>query len=66
MFQGAVMALALDGFDWQIPGLLLSVPGLLVVLAIALQVTGGAAWLPIVRRTLGSRGDRRRRRAGTR
>jgi hypothetical protein len=33
--------------------MVLVVPGLLVVLAIGLQVVAGAAWLPLVRRRLG-------------
>lgn len=53
---GASLALALDGFGWQIPGLLISVPGLLVVVAIVLQIGGGLAWLPAVRRKLGTFG----------
>ncbi|MBA2720699.1 MAG: hypothetical protein H0U52_15885, partial [Chloroflexi bacterium] len=52
----ASVALALNGFDWQIPGLALSVPGLLVILAITLQLGGGLAWLPLVRRKLGAFG----------
>jgi hypothetical protein len=42
------------GFEWQVPGLLLSVPGLLLILAVALQLVGGLAWLPVVRRRLGA------------
>jgi hypothetical protein len=52
----ASVSLALNGFDWQIPGLMLSVPGLLVVLTIVLQLAGGFAWLPFVRRKLGGFG----------
>ena len=47
------MAAAFDGFSWQVPALALSVPGLLVVLVVGLQVLGGLAWLPVVRRRLG-------------
>jgi VCBS repeat-containing protein len=47
---------------WAVPGLALTVPGLLVVLIVIAQVTGGLAWLPVVRRNLGSR----RRMAGAR
>ena len=43
-----------SGFEWQVPGLLLSVPGLLLVLVVGLQLIGGLAWLPVVRRRLGS------------
>jgi hypothetical protein len=38
-----------------VPGLVLSVPGILLVLAvIAVQALGAAAWLPVVRRRIGS------------
>ena len=43
-----------DGFEWAVPGLVLSVPGLLIVLvAIGAQAFGAAAWLPVVRRRIG-------------
>ncbi len=43
-----------DGFAWAVPGLVLSVPGLLIVLfAILAQALGAAAWLPVVRRRIG-------------
>ena len=50
----AGLAAAFDGFSWQVPALVLSVPGLLVVLVVSLQVLGGLAWLPVVRRRVGS------------
>ena len=62
----ASVSLALDGFDWQIPGLMLSVPGLLVVLAITLQVGGGLAWLPVIRRKLSGAGVARDRASSAR
>ena len=44
-----------QGFAWAVPGLVLSVPGLLLVLAvIAVQAIGAGAWLPVVRRRIGS------------
>jgi hypothetical protein len=54
---------------WTVPALVLSVPGILVVIVVALQLIGGAAWLPIARRMLsrtssprsGGRADRRRK-----
>jgi hypothetical protein len=53
-------------FDWAVPSLVLSVPGLLLIVAVLAQVVGGAIWLPFVRRSLGSFGvGRRRRRAGS-
>jgi hypothetical protein len=38
---------------WIVPGLLLGVPGLLVVVFVLLQTAGAAAWIPAIRR-LGS------------
>jgi hypothetical protein len=44
-----------QGFAWAVPGLVLSVPGLLLILAvIGAQVVGAGAWLPLVRRRIGS------------
>ncbi|MFL5708436.1 MAG: hypothetical protein ACJ77Y_05525, partial [Chloroflexota bacterium] len=43
-----------DGIEWAVPTLVLTVPGLLVVLAVMTQIATGAAWLPIVRRKIGS------------
>jgi len=40
-------------FDFGVPGLIIGVPIALVVLFVMLQVAGGAAWLPVVRRWLG-------------
>jgi VCBS repeat-containing protein len=56
-------AAALGGLGsilWAVPSLILSVPGLLLVLAISAQALGGLAWLPVARRKLGSFGLRRR------
>ena len=47
--------------DWAVPALVLSVPGLLLVLAVLAQMLGGLIWLPLVRRWLGGLGFRRRR-----
>jgi hypothetical protein len=46
----------------------MSVPGLLLVVAIGAQVVGASAWIPIIRRSLGvfGVGRRRRRQAGAR
>jgi hypothetical protein len=54
----------LDGLIvWAVPSLVLTVPGLLLLLAILAQIAGAAAWLPVVRRKLGAfglgRGDQR-------
>lgn len=58
---GAALA-RLDHLVWAVPGLALTVPGLLLLLAILAQVAAGAAWLPIVRRKLGGFGLSKRRR----
>jgi len=50
-----------EGFAWAVPGLVLTVPGLLIVLAaIGAQLLGAFAWLPVVRRRIGAFGLRRR------
>jgi hypothetical protein len=48
-----------SGFDWAVPALVLTVPGLLLMLAITLQVLIGSLFVPLARRSLGD--DRRRR-----
>ena len=55
-------------FEWLIPSLVVSVPGLLLLLVIGAQLLAGAAWLPLVRREVGDfgLGSRRRRRAARR
>lgn len=50
-------------FDWAVPGVLLSVPGMLLVLAILAQAAGALAWLPLVRRRIGGFGPRSGREA---
>jgi hypothetical protein len=49
---------AFDGFEWAVPALVLTVPGILIVIAVLAQALIGLAWLPITRRWLG--GGRRR------
>ena len=44
-------------FDWAVPGLALSVPGMVLILAIAAQAAGALAWLPLVRRRIGGFGS---------
>ena len=55
------------GFDafleWAVPALVLSVPGLLLLIAVLAQMAGGLLWLPMVRRWLGGFGFRKRRSA---
>jgi Bacterial Ig domain len=50
---------SLGGFEWAVPALVLTVPGILIVIAVLVQALIGLAWLPLVRRSLD--GDRRRR-----
>jgi hypothetical protein len=45
---------------WSVPAVAIGVPGLLVVVVVLLQLAGGAAWLPVVRRSLAGIGLRRR------
>ena len=42
------------GIAWVVPSLVLTLPGLLLVLVILAQAMGGLLWLPIVRRRIGS------------
>jgi hypothetical protein len=49
--------------EWAVPAVVLSVPGLLLLLAVLAQTVGGVLWLPVARRWLGGFGFRRRRRA---
>ena len=41
--------------EFVIPGLIVGVPVAVVILVVILQLAGGAAWLPLVRRWLGRR-----------
>jgi hypothetical protein len=50
--------------EWVVPTLVVTVPGILLMLAILAQGAGALMWLPYARRTLGA--DRRRRRAPAR
>ena len=49
-------------FEWLIPSLVVSGPGLLVLIVIGAQLLAGAAWLPLVRRDVGGFGLGSRRR----
>ena len=44
------------GSPGRCPMLVLTVPGLLVVLAVGLQILAGAVWIPVIRRRLGGDG----------
>ncbi|MEA2519906.1 MAG: hypothetical protein QOF49_1986, partial [Chloroflexota bacterium] len=52
--------LELAGFgsliEWAVPALILSVPGLVLLLAMLAQMLGGLVWVPVVRRWLGAFG----------
>jgi hypothetical protein len=52
----------LDGLDWAVPTLTVTVSGLILMLAVLAQLSTGALWLPVVRRWLGGFGLGRRRR----
>jgi hypothetical protein len=59
---GAGTLTVLDGIGtWSVPAAVVGVPGLLVVLWVALQTVGTLAWIPAVRRLRGDRGARRKR-----
>jgi hypothetical protein len=49
-----------DDFQWIVPGLVMTIPGLLLVLVVVLQAAGAIAWVPIARRRLAG-GDARDR-----
>ena len=57
-----VVALLDAPFVWLVPGAAVGVPGLLVLLWIALQAVGALAWIPAVRRMSGEPLATRRRR----
>jgi hypothetical protein len=61
---GDVGVVGLGGLvTWAVPAIVLSVPGLLLLLAVLAQMAGGVLWLPVARRWLGGFGLRRRRAA---
>jgi hypothetical protein len=57
-----VVGLLDDPLVWFVPGAVVGVPGLLVLLWIALQAVGALAWIPAVRRMSGEPLAARRRR----
>ena len=50
---------------WAVPAATIAFPGLLVLLWVALQTAGAAAWMPAVRRLRGEDDPRRRARLRT-
>jgi Bacterial Ig domain len=61
-------SVAFGGFEWAVPALVLSVPGLFLIIVVASQAVIGLAWLRVARRWVGEddRAHRRRRRLRTR
>ena len=59
--DGAVTSafVALGLATWSVPAAALGVPGLLLLVVVALQSIGAAAWLPIARRWLSRATPRR-------
>jgi Bacterial Ig domain len=57
-------SIVLAGFEWAVPGLVLTVPGLLLIIAVIAEAMIGFAWLPVARRWVGrdEHASRRRRR----
>ena len=57
-------SITLAGFEWAVPALVLTVPGLLLLIAVAVETMIGLAWLPVARRWVGrdEHTNRRRRR----
>jgi hypothetical protein len=47
------------GIEWGVPAFVTGVPGLAILLIVLLQSFGGSAWLPLVRRRIGSFGVKR-------
>jgi len=63
---GDVGLAAFGSLEWAVPALAMTVPGLLLMLAVLAQLSTGVVWLPVVRRWLGGFGvGRRRRRPNT-
>ena len=50
------------GVEWLVPTVAVTVPGLLLMVAVLAQSLGALVWIPVVRRWLGGLGDRGRRR----
>ena len=62
---GDIDLASLGLIEWAVPSLVLSVPGILLVLVVLAQASGGILWVPVARRWLGGFGVRRRRTART-
>jgi hypothetical protein len=67
LFDGQVGGFgAFGGFEWAVPAIVLTVPGLLLIVALLAQAAIGLVWLPMIRRHLAGVGIRRRRREALR
>jgi hypothetical protein len=55
-------SIVLAGFEWAVPAMVLTVPGLLLIIAVIAEAMIGLAWLPIARRWVGRDEHARRRR----
>ena len=53
---GVLASLPSGLLAWSYPALVLSVPGLLLLLAVGSQAIGALAWLPLIRKKLGGFG----------
>jgi hypothetical protein len=51
---------AFGGFEWAVPAFVLSVSGLLLLIAVLVQSLFGLLWLPVARRRLAGLGVRTR------
>ncbi|MEZ0240094.1 MAG: hypothetical protein ACAH65_04790 [Chloroflexota bacterium] len=60
LVAGALGALPGGLLAWSYPALVMTVPGILLLLVIGAQALGAFAWLPVVRRRLGGFGAVRR------
>ena len=55
-------SISFASFEWAVPALVLSVPGLLLILAVVVEALIGLAWIPVARRWVGEDDRRHRRR----
>ncbi len=54
VFTGAdVFAPFAGDFEWIVPGLILTLPGILLIIIVGLQALGAVVWLPLARRRIG-------------
>lgn len=46
---------AISAYSWVVPGVLLGLPGLLMLIIVALQMAAASVFVPLTRRMLGGR-----------